>query len=217
MDNERVVRLMAAPIDELRTHARIPFRLLPDRQSLLAEFADSIATEIRARNARGERTRLILPVGPVAQYPILVDRCNRERISWKNVCTFNMDEFLDWQGRPIPVSHPLSFEGYMRREVFGQLDQDLRIPESQCFFPHPFRIDEISDKIQELGGIDVCYGGIGYHGHVAFNEPPISRWYRISVDQLRNSSTRVVVLGDDSIVVQSIHCSGGNSAAVVTP
>jgi glucosamine-6-phosphate deaminase len=63
----------------------------------------------------------------------------------------------------------------MRREVFGQLDEDLRIPESQCFFPHPFRIDEISDKIQQLGGIDVCYGGIGYHGHVAFNEPPISR------------------------------------------
>jgi glucosamine-6-phosphate deaminase len=206
--------VMAATIDELRAHARIPFRLLPDRQSLLAEFAESIASEILARNARGERTRLILPVGPVAQYPILVDRCNRERISWKNVFTFNMDEFLDWQGRPIPISHPLSFEGYMRREVFGQLDEDLRIPESHCFFPHPFRIDEISDSIQELGGIDVCYGGIGYHGHVAFNEPPISRWHRISVDQLRNSSTRVVVLGDDSIVVQSIHCSGGNSAAI---
>jgi len=205
---------MAATVSELRAHARIPFRLLPDRQSLLTEFADSIATEIRARNARGERTRLILPVGPVAQYPILVDRCNRERISWKNVFTFNMDEFLDWQGRPIPISHPLSFEGYMRREVFGQLDEDLRIPESHCFFPHPFRIDEISDKIQQLGGIDVCYGGIGYHGHVAFNEPPISRWYRISVDQLRTSLTRVVVLGDDSIVVQSIHCSGGNSSAI---
>jgi glucosamine-6-phosphate deaminase len=214
MDNERVVRLMGATIDELRAHARIPFRLLPDRQSLLAEFADSIATEIGARNVRGERTRLILPVGPVAQYPMLVDRCNRERISWKNVFTFNMDEFLDWQGRPIPISHPLSFEGYMLREVFGQLDEDLRIPETQCFFPHPFRIDEVSDKIQELGGIDVCYGGIGYHGHVAFNEPPISRWYRISVDQLRNSSTRVIVLGDDSIVVQSIHCSGGDSAAI---
>src|ERR1700730_14937995 len=98
--------LMAAPIAELRSQARIPFRLLPDKQSLLADFADSIASEIRAHNARGERTRLILPVGPIAQYRILVDRCNRERISWKNVFTFNMDEFLDWQGRPIPVSHP---------------------------------------------------------------------------------------------------------------
>jgi glucosamine-6-phosphate deaminase len=206
--------LMDATIGELRSQARIPFRLLPDKLSLLSDFADSIASEIRARNARGERTRLILPVGPIAQYRILVDRCNRERISWKNVFTFNMDEFLDWQGRPIPLSHPLSFEGYMRREVFGELDEELRMPANQCFFPHPFRIDEIGDKIQELGGVDVCYGGIGYHGHVAFNEPPISRWYRISVDELRNSLTRVVVLGDDSIVVQSIHCSGGNSAAI---
>jgi glucosamine-6-phosphate deaminase len=65
--------LMEAPIGELRARARIPFRLLPDRQSLLAEFADSIASEILARNSRGEPTRLILPVGPVAQYRILVD------------------------------------------------------------------------------------------------------------------------------------------------
>jgi glucosamine-6-phosphate deaminase len=179
MNKDQVARRMQATINELRTQARLPFRLLPDKQSSIAEFADSIANQIRTRNARSERTTMILPVGPVAQYRILVDHSNRERVSWKNVFTFNMDEFLDWQGRPIPVSHPLSFEGYMRREVFGRLDEELRIPESQCLFPHPFRIDEIGDKIQELGGIDACYGGIGYHGHVALNEPPISRWYRI--------------------------------------
>jgi glucosamine-6-phosphate deaminase len=79
---------------------------------------------------------------------------------------------------------------------------------------NPFRIDEISEKIQAVGGVDCCYGGIGYHGHVAFNDPPISRWYKISVEELRNSLTRVLPLGDDSIVVQSIHCSGGASAAI---
>jgi len=194
--------------------ARLPFRLLPDIPSLLAHFAQSIADEIRNRNARGEPTRLILPVGPVAHYPLLVDICNRERISWRNVYTFNMDEFLDWQGRPIPVEHPLSFEGFMKREVFDRLRPELRIPEEHCFFPSPFAIDEISENIARLGGIDVCYGGVGYHGHVAFNEPPLSRWYRISVDELRNSLTRVVTLGDDSIIVQSIHCAGGSSASI---
>ena len=94
MDKHRIARLMEATIGELRAQARIPFRLLPDRQSLLADFAGSIADEIRTRNARGERTTLILPVGPIAQYRVLVERCNRERISWKNVFTFNMDEFL---------------------------------------------------------------------------------------------------------------------------
>jgi len=206
--------LMTIDVETLRARARIPFRLLPDNAALLAHFARSIADEIKTRNSLGEPARLILPVGPVRQYPMLVDISNRERISWRNVHAFNMDEFLDWQGRPVPLDHPLSFEGYMRREVFSKLDPDLRIPDGQCHFPHPFRIDEVSERIRALGGIDACYGGIGYHGHVAFNEPPISRWFRVSVDGLRNSLTRVLMLGDDSIVVQSIHSSGGNPAAI---
>lgn len=206
--------LMQMPVEELRRRARIPFRLTPDIPSLIEDFAQSIVDEVRTRNARGEPARLILPVGPVAQYRRVAGISNRERISWKNVYTFNMDEFLDWQGRPVPLSHPLSFEGYMRREFFGKLDPEIRIPEDHCFFPHPFRIDEISDKIRELGGVDCCYGGVGYHGHVAFNEPPISRWRRVSVEELRNSLTRVLMLGHDSIVVQSIHSSGGDAAAI---
>jgi glucosamine-6-phosphate deaminase len=190
------------------------FRLLPDVPALLDDFARSIAAEIRDRNARAEPARLILPVGPVAHYRTLAEITNRERISWKNVYTFNMDEFLDWQGRPLPLTHPLSFEGFMRREVFGRLDAGIRIPDRQTFFPNPFRIDEIGEKIQAVGGIDCCYGGIGYHGHVAFNDPPLSRWYNITPEEMRNSLTRVTALGDDSIVVQSIHSSGGCSAAI---
>ena len=203
-------RLMAMPVAELRRSARMPFRLLPDIPSLLDDFARSIAEEIRSRNARGEPTRLILPVGPVAHYRTLVEITRRERISWRGVHLFMMDEFLDWQGRPLPLDHPLSFEGFVRRELMAHVD----IPAEQCCFPHPFRIEEASERIRAAGGIDCCYGGVGYHGHVAFNEPPISRWHRISVDELRASRTRVLALGDDSIVVQSIHSAGGNSSAI---
>lgn len=206
--------LMSLPLDQLTRRSKLPFRLLADRQALMEDFARSIADEIKSRNAQNRPTRLILPVGPVAQYPKLAEICNRERISWENVYTFNMDEFLDWQGRPVAVDHPLSFEGFMRRTLFAALDPGLRIPERQAFFPHPFRIDEISEAIDKVGGIDCCYGGIGYHGHVAFNEPPISRWWAVSIPELRNSLTRVVMLGEDSIVVQSIHSSGGDSTAI---
>jgi glucosamine-6-phosphate deaminase len=205
---------MSMPVDELRLSARIPFRLLPGIPALLDDFAHSIADEISTRNARGEPSRLILPVGPVAHYRTLAGITNRERISWRNTYVFTMDEFLDWQGRPIPVDHPLSFQGFMQRELFQRIDEDLRIPPEHCVFPHPFRIDEASDKIRAAGGIDACYGGVGYHGHVAFNEPPISRWNRVSVDELRRSLTRVLPLGDDSIVVQSIHSAGGDSSAI---
>lgn len=214
MVTANILRLTGLPVDELRRQARIPFRLLPDRDALLRDMADAILAEVRVHNQRNEPTRLILPVGPISQYRRVVEESNRERLSWRNVHVFAMDEFLDWQARPIPLEHPLSFEGYLRREVFGRLDPALRIPDEQIVFPHPFRIDEASEKIRRVGGIDCCFGGIGYHGHVAFNDPPLSRWFEISVDELRNSLTRVVALGDDSIVVQSIHCSGGNSAAI---
>jgi glucosamine-6-phosphate deaminase len=207
-------RLMRLPVEELRREARLRFRLLPGIPSILSDFAHSLLDEIRARNGRREPTRFILPVGPVAQYREVVEITNRERLSWRDVYVFQMDEFLDWQGRPIPIDHPLSFEGFMRREVFERLDPALRIPEDHCFFPHPFRPDEISEKMREVGGIDVCYGGVGYHGHVAFNEPPLSRWARVSVEELRASLTRVVALGDDSIVVQSIHSAGGDSTVI---
>jgi len=196
-------------VAELRARARIGIHLEPDIPRLLGHFARSIADEIRSR----EVARLILPVGPMGQYPRLAEITNRERLSWRNVHVFQMDEFLDWQGRPIPLDHPLSFQAAMRR-FFAGLDPELRIPEAQYHVPHPFRIDEISEKIDEVGGIDCCYGGVGYHGHVAFNEPPISRWRRISVDELRRSLTRVLELGDDSVLVQSIHSAGGNSAAI---
>jgi glucosamine-6-phosphate deaminase len=205
---------MSLPVDELSRRSKIRFRVLRSREVLIDDFAHSIADEIRASNEQNLPTRLILPVGPVAQYPKLVAICNSEGISWENVFTFNMDEFLDWQGRPIPVDHPLSFEGFMRRTLFAGLESKLRIPDDHVFFPNPFRIDEISDVIARVGGIDCCYGGIGYHGHVAFNEPPISRWWTVTAAELRASLTRVVTLGDDSIVVQSIHSSGGDSTAI---
>jgi glucosamine-6-phosphate deaminase len=206
--------LMRLPVEELRRRARIPFRLLPGIPEVHADFARSLADEVRGRNLRREPTRLILPVGPVAQYPILVEICNRERISWRDVWVFQMDEWLDWQGRPVGLEHPLAFEGFLKRELFGRLDDELRPPPGRHLVPDPFRPDEIGEMLAEVGGADVCYGGIGYHGHVAFNEPPLSRWHRVSVEELRGSLTRVVALGDDSIVVQSIGCAGGDCEAI---
>jgi len=211
---DKLARLMEMPVEELASRARLKFRLFPDIPALLDHLARSIVELIRANNEQGAPTRLILPVGPVAQYPLLVEFTNRERISWKNAYMFQMDEFLDWQGRPVPLTHPLSFEGYLRANLIGRIEEDLRPAPGQLFSPHPFRIDEISEKMQQAGGIDACYGGIGYHGHVAFNEPPNTRWRRISEEELRESKTRVVALGSDSIVVQSISSAGGNAAAI---
>ena len=186
----------------------------PDLTTLFSHFARSVADEIKANNAAGKPSRLIMPVGPVDQYPILARLCNQERISWKNVFTFNMDEYCDWQGRAVSIEHPLSFKRAMRDLLFEQLDPDLRIPPDQTVFPDPMNLDHLSARIAEVGGIDTCYGGVGYHGHVAFNEPPISRWFKLTPDEFRNSLTRIVPLEPETIVMNSARSTGGNPAAL---
>lgn len=200
------------PIEDLVLAAHGRLEVLPDAVSLFQRIASTIADEIKSNNLAGLPTRLILPVGPVGQYPLLVQMCNRERISWRNVFTFNMDEYCDWQGRAIPTDHPLSFQGYMQRVLFSQLDPDLRVPADHIHFPDPLRLDEISQRIQAVGGIDTCYGGIGINGHVAFNEPPVFPYHRVSAEQFRQSLTRVVPLSPESTVMNSIRNQGGNLA-----
>jgi glucosamine-6-phosphate deaminase len=206
--------ILILPVPELLRQARMGVKLFPDIPSMLESFADFMIEELRQNNARGEPTRWILPVGPVSQYWRVVERSNQEGLSWKNVFVFQMDEFLDWQGRPIPLDHPLSFEGFMRRNLFDKLRPEIRPHPENLHFPNPFDPDRISRAMAAAGGVDTCFGGIGYHGHVAFNEPMISRWHRISAEQMRESLTRVLVLGDDSIVVQSILSAGGSSDLV---
>ena len=206
--------ILCLPIPDLLARARLGVRLFTSVDAMLDNMADGMLHELRQNNVGDQPTRWILPVGPIRQYRRLVDRSNAEHISWRNCDIFQMDEFLDWQGRPIPLDHALSFEGFMRREVFDRLDTDLRPDPARLHFPNPFRPDDMARHMEAAGGVDTCYGGIGYHGHVAFNDPPISRWFRVSVEEMRQSTTRVVALGDDSIVVQSINCTGGASELI---
>jgi glucosamine-6-phosphate deaminase len=214
MPNEHLDDILSIPAEELPRRSKVHLEILPDLAALYDHFARSIAAEIAGRNAAGQPTRLILPVGPVDHYPRLVELCNRERIGWRTVHAFHMDDYLDWQGRSLPLDHPLSFEGYMRRTVYERLDPDLRIPEDQVHFPDPRHLDRIGRRLAEVGGVDTCYGGIGYHGHLAFNEPPISRWFKLTPAEFRASVTRIVALAPETIVMNSIRASGGNPAAL---
>ncbi|HKE23930.1 MAG TPA: hypothetical protein VKB88_16305 [Bryobacteraceae bacterium] len=206
--------ILQMPVPELIERARTGVRLFPTIAAMLEHMADSMAEELRRNNLAGAPTRWILPVGPVKQYFRLVDLCNREGISWRNTDLFQMDEFLDWQGRPVPLDHPLSFEGFMRQQVIAKLAEDLRPHPDRIHFPNPFRPDDMAKHMDAAGGVDTCFGGVGYHGHIAFNDPPISRWFRVGVNEMRESTTRVIALGDDSIVIQSIHCAGGCSEMI---
>ncbi|MBZ5542416.1 MAG: glucosamine-6-phosphate isomerase [Acidobacteriia bacterium] len=204
------------PPEELPSHpkAKVKLKIVPSKQDVYRVFADTLADEVKANNAAGRPTRWILPCGPRGEYPLFIERVNRERISLKNLHVFHMDDHLDWQGRHLALDHPFSLRGWMTRCFYGPIDPALNVPEAQRHFPHVSRVDEMAEKIAAVGGVDSTYGGIGYRGHIAYNEPPRSPWYRVSVEEFRNCTTRILHLNEDTLVALSHRAAGGCSDMV---
>jgi glucosamine-6-phosphate deaminase len=202
------------PVEALASHSPVAVRILSDLATLNHHFARAVADEIAANNRAGRPTRLILPVGPVGYFPLLAEFCNQEQITWAQVHAFFMDEYCDWQGRLVSVDHPLSFAGFAQRTLFAKLAPALALPAAQLHFPDPRQLDQISEAIARVGGIDTCYGGIGIHGHIAFNEPPISRWFTVTPAEFKTSQTRLVQLAPETVVMNASRAASGNFAAL---
>ena len=128
--------------------------------------------EIMKNNEKGKTTVMIVPVGPTDQYPILARLVNTLGVSLKNVWFFNMDEYMTSPTEMIDPSHSMSFKKRMRDGFYSLVREDLVMPESQRLFPTVGREAEFDALIEELGGVDLCLGGLGINGHIAFNEPP---------------------------------------------
>jgi len=118
----------------------------------------------------------------LALYRILVAKCHAGEISFRNTCSFNLDEYLG-----VTPDNPQSYRAYMKRELFDQIDID----QDNAFLPecdegqNPVLVGPAYEqKIREAGGIDLQLLGIGVNGHIGFNEPSSSL----------NSRTRVKTL-----------------------
>ena len=148
----------------------------------------------------GEKTVFICPVGPVGQYPYFVDMVNEQNISLKNVWFINMDEYLDDEKQWISKDHPLSFRGFMQRTVYDKVRPELVMPEDQRVFPDPNHPEYISELIEKLGGVDICFGGIGINGHVAFNEADPS----LTNEEFLAQKTRVLKITKETRTANAI-------------
>ena len=159
------------PAQDLGKNAKIPVYPLGDSGEVFYKRALEMVNTIKEHNARGKKTVFICPVGPVGQYPIFVRLVNRDRVSLKNCWFFNMDEYLNDNETYIDKESPLSFRGFMDRTVYTKVDPDLLMPPEQRVFPDPADPGKVDRLIEELGGVDIAFGGIGITGHLAFNEP----------------------------------------------
>ena len=155
---------------QLLKSPKIPMVVMEDKPAVFRAIAREMADFIKEKNEKGETTVFICPVGPIGQYPYFVDMVNSERISLKNCWFINMDEYLDENKQWIAKEHPLSFRGFMDRTVYTKIDPELNVPEDHRVFPDPNNLAYIPNLIEQLGGVDICFGGIGINGHLAFNE-----------------------------------------------
>ena len=202
--------MLNLPASQLSKHTKVPLTILPDLDALYRHLARHLADTVIASNERGKPTSFILPVGPTGQYPELARIINTERIDCREVTTFNMDDYMDWQGKLIPESHPMRFKRVMDDIFFSRIDEDLRVLPERRFFPDPARLEEMDEAFDRYGPVDVCYAGVGYHGHVAFNEGIVSRWFKVPEEEFLGARTHLVALADDTFVINSVREAGGN-------
>jgi glucosamine-6-phosphate deaminase len=141
-----------------------------------------------------------LPTGssPTAVYQRLVEMHKRGEVSFANVVTFNMDEYVG-----LERDHPQSYHEYMWSNFFRHIDvspSNVNILDG-CAADLQAECDRYEEKIARLGGIELFLGGIGPDGHIAFNEPGSSL----------SSRTRVKTLAYDTIKANSRFFGGDES------
>ena len=165
----------------------------PDYQALSQWAANYVASKINAANPTPEKPFVLgCPTGssPLGMYKALIELNKQGKVSFQNVVTFNMDEYVG-----LPEDHPESYHTFMWKNFFNHIDikkenvhilngnaEDL---EAECA--------NYEKQIAEIGGIDLFMGGIGPDGHIAFNEPGSSL----------SSRTRQKTLTTDTIIANS--------------
>jgi glucosamine-6-phosphate deaminase len=209
-------RARSIPRERLTEHPNPDFRiaLVDEAGEFYGRFAEDLVGRIRSARDEGRRFVAIVPVGPMPQYEIAARTINEERLSLAHVHTFNMDEYADQDGVTAPLSWPGSFQRAMWEHFFALVDPELRPPEDQIHFPTSEAIADYSARIEELGGADVCYGGIGWSGHIAFWEPHLGLEFEGDLDAYRTAGARLVELHPMTVMQNALHSFGGDWSLV---
>jgi glucosamine-6-phosphate deaminase len=154
----------------------IPVSVYPTSASASAAVAAAIATLIRERAATGKMAVLGLATGSTPQgvYDELIRLHREEGLSFKNVITFNLDEY--WPMQPDSIQ---SYRRFMQEHLFDHIDinpANTNVPSGIVAREEVSKAcEQYERKIKELGGIDLQVLGVGRTGHIGFNEPGSSR------------------------------------------
>ena len=156
----------------IRKFERVYTQIYDDNKQASVYIAEEIAATIKEKNAKGETCVLGLATGssPIRVYNELVRLHKEEGLSFKNVVTFNLDEYF-----PMPKESIQSYVYFMNHNLFNDIDipkENINIPDGTLGEKEIYDFcQSYEQKILEFGGIDIQILGIGRTGHVGFNEP----------------------------------------------
>ena len=166
---------------------KLPVTVYPDQHIAARRVARRIADLIISKQKKGENAVLGLATGvtPIGVYEELVRLHKTEGLSFKNVVTFNLDEYF-----PMKPNSLQSYVAFMKENLFDHIDIDManvHIPDGTLKLEEiPAYCLNYEKKITSYGGLDLQVLGIGRTGHIGFNEP----------GSAPNSGTRLVTLAD---------------------
>ncbi|KJG58694.1 glucosamine-6-phosphate deaminase [Photobacterium kishitanii] len=147
-----------------------------------------IADRINKFQPTAERPFVLgLPTGgtPLATYQRLIELYQAGEVSFKNVVTFNMDEYVG-----MAADHPESYRNFMYNNFFNHVDiqeQNINLLDGNTA-DHQAECQRYEDKIKTYGRINLFMGGVGNDGHIAFNEPASSLASRTRIKTLTHET-----------------------------
>ena len=185
-----------------------------DYAAMSSVGASIIFDDVMRKISRGERYNLGLATGNtmITLYDELAEKLNRAKADLSLLSTWNLDEYSTDGKSTVSHDHPLSYWKYMHEKLFSKFDSALGFNDANAHFPEPGNCDAYDPAIEAAGGLDLQLLGIGFNGHIAFNEP--MREDEISVEDFGRLPTRVLPLSEETIVQNTAITAGGDSSLV---
>ena len=188
--------------------------LAKDYAAMSSAGASIIFADVMRKLAKGERYNLGLATGNtmIALYEELAGKLNAARADLSLLSTWNLDEYAVDARTAVGHDHPLSYWRYMHEKLFSRFDPALGFREANAHFPDPSAPETYDPAIAAAGGLDLQLLGIGFNGHIAFNEPMGED--EISVEAFGRLPTRVLPLSEETIV-QNTHVTADGDSSLV--
>jgi len=215
-DKEKCDQVRKIPKEELTDHENEDFniRIIEEPADFYFEFALDIVRRIMEYRREGRDLVGIFPVGPMPQYPLAARMINEFEIPCDHLHIFAMDEYADQDGNTAPVSWPGSFQKAMLETFIKPIDENLRPPMDQVHFPTSEVIDSYASMMEDLGGVDICYGGIGWCGHIAFWESHLWEEFGDDLEAYKRAGPRTVELNPMTVMQNALHSFDGDWSQV---